>query len=353
MINAGLEKPETASCGVISPPSSILTNKSMAVLSTGNTSKAKRKTDAAMIRKSRIMSVKIINPENFGCHHFRNAQLWVKKNMSYYDQILESSQYLLNRVGYKPEIAIVLGTGLGSFTEKIQVEHKISYNDIPHFPQATVKGHEGALIFGKLRGKNVVAQSGRYHYYEGYNMKSVTLPIRVFHFLGVKALFIASATGGIHEDYKAGDITVVNDHINLHHENPLQGPNDERLGPRFPDMSEAYSRRLIDLAQNIAKEKNIQLHNSVYAGLPGPNLETKAEYNYLNLIGATVVGMSTVPEVIVAKHMELETCVFAVVTNKCFPISAIREVTHDEVIEIAQSAERKISKIVEEMITRI
>jgi len=297
---------------------------------------------------------KIGKPTNFDRPSFYiSATLGEIIEMSYYDQILESSQHLKDRVGHEPEVAIVLGTGLGSFADKIEVTHKIAYQDIPNFPPATVKGHEGALLFGRFNGKNVVAQSGRYHFYEGYNMKEVTLPIRVFHFLGVKALFIASATGGIHEDYEAGDITVVNDHINLHYENPLQGPNDERLGPRFPDMSKAYSPRLIQLANEIAKAKNIRLHNSIYAGLPGPNLETKAEYNYLNIIGATVVGMSTVPEVIVAKHMELETCVFAAVTNKCFPISAIKEVTHDEVIEVAKKAEKKITTIVAEMITRI
>jgi len=273
--------------------------------------------------------------------------------MSYYERIIESTEYLKSRVDTLPEIAIVLGSGLGSFTNKINISQRIPYSEIPHFPPATVKGHDGALIFGSIGDKKIVAQAGRYHYYEGYNMKEVTLPIRVFKYLGAKILLIASAVGGIHEDYEAGDITIVNDHINLHNQNPLQGPNDDRLGVRFPDMMDAYSPRLIKMAQDIASDQDIKLHNSVYGGLPGPNLETKAEYNYLHVIGATVVGMSTVPEIIVAQHAGLESCVLTAVTNKCFPISEIKEVTHDEVIEVAQKTEKKISAIVREMIKRL
>lgn len=270
--------------------------------------------------------------------------------MTYYDQIIESRDFIRGAVSFEPETAVVLGSGLGTLVEKIDIVKRIPYEDIPHFPPATVKGHDGALIFGFLEEKPIVAQAGRYHFYEGYNMKEVTLPIRVFKFLGVKTLLIASAVGGIHEDYEAGDVTVVNDHINLHHENPLQGPNDERLGVRFPDMTDCYSPRLIDKVHDIAKEKGIKLHNSIYGGLPGPNLETKAEYNYLHTIGATVVGMSTVPEIIVAQHAGLESCVLTAVTNKCFPISAIKEVTHDEVIEVAQRTEEKITAIARELI---
>ncbi len=273
--------------------------------------------------------------------------------MSYYDQIIESVVFLREKIDIEPEIGVVLGTGLGSLADKIEIDVRIPYCEIPHFPPATVKGHEGALIFGKLEGKNIVAQSGRYHYYEGYDMKQVTFPVRVFRFLKVKSLIIASAVGGIHQEYEAGDVAIVTDHINLHYENPLQGHNDERLGTRFPDMTDAYSPRLIELAKQIAKEKNIKLHESVYAGLPGPNLETKAEYNYLHVIGATVVGMSTVPEIIVARHMGLESCVFAAIANKCFPISAIKEVTHDEVIQVANLAASKIAAIAMEMIRRL
>ncbi len=272
---------------------------------------------------------------------------------SHYQQITESTEYIKSVINELPEIAVVLGTGLGNFANQIDIECSISYKDIPHFPPATVKGHAGELIYGSLNGKKVIAQSGRYHYYEGYTMKEVTLPIRVFKFLGVKHLLIASATGGIHQDYEAGDITVVNDHINLHYDNPLLGHNDDRLGPRFPDMTDAYDPELIALCHEIAEANGVTLYNSVYGGLPGPNLETKAEYNYLHIIGATVVGMSTIPEVLVARHMGLSTCVLTAVTNKCFPISAIRKVTHEEVIDVAERVEQKISTIVMELITRL
>jgi len=273
--------------------------------------------------------------------------------MSYYDEIIESTNYLKDRIGELPEVAIVLGSGLGPLADDVQDPIHIPYEEIPNFPPATVKGHSGALISGKLHGKRVIAQSGRYHYYEGYNMKEVTLPIRVFKALDAKVMLMASAVGGIHEDYEAGDITVVNDHINLHSENPLHGPNDPRLGVRFPDMSEAYSQRLISKCHEIATQLNIKLHNSVYGGLPGPNLETKAEYNYLHTIGATVVGMSTVPEVIVANHAGLESCVLTAVTNKCFPISAIKEVSHQEVIDVATTCSKKISEIFKELLKNI
>lgn len=273
--------------------------------------------------------------------------------MGYYENIIEATDYIKNLIREEPKIAIVLGTGLGKLGVQIEDAIKIPYEKIPHFPVSTVKGHEGSLIYGNLNGIKVIAQSGRFHYYEGYSMKEVTLPIRVFKFLGVKALIIASATGGIHENFYPGDVSIVNDHINLHSENPLTGPNDERLGPRFPDMKNAYSPDLLELAHSVAEQQNITLHNSVYGGLPGPNLETKAEYNFLHHIGASVVGMSTVPEVIVAKHMDLKTCVFAAITNRCFPVSEIQEVTHDEVIEKAQIAEYKITSIVKEMIQKI
>lgn len=273
--------------------------------------------------------------------------------MTYYNQIIESTNYIKDRIEGTPKVALVLGSGLGPLAHEITNAIEISYTDIPHFPPATVKGHEGKLIYGELEGQTVIAQSGRYHYYEGYPMKEVTLPIRVFKALGADVMLMASAVGGIHEEYEAGDITVVNDHINLHPENPLRGPNDPRLGVRFPDMSEAYSTRLIDLCHDIAKTENIVLHNSVYGGLPGPNLETKAEYNYLHIIGATVVGMSTVPEVIVARHADLEVCVLTAVTNKCFPISAIKEVSHQEVIDVAETCSKKISIIIKDILKNI
>ena len=273
--------------------------------------------------------------------------------MEYYDQIQEAVAHINKSISQPPEVAVVLGSGLGNFSESIEVQFEMSYAELPHFPPATVKGHDGKLIFGLFKDVPIVAQSGRYHFYEGYDMKQVTFPIRVFKFLGVRALVMASAVGGIHENYQAGDVSVVTDHINLHHQHPLNGPNDERLGTRFPDMVDAYSPRLIRLAQKIASEQKITLHESIYAGLPGPTIETKAEYEYLHRIGATVVGMSTVPEIIVARHMELESCVFTAITNKCYPISAIKKVTHDEVIDVAQRAGRDITNICQHLIPLI
>jgi len=276
-----------------------------------------------------------------------------KSAMNYYDQIIQSTNYIKDRIGDVPEVAMVLGSGLGPLAKEIADAVHISYSEIPHFPPATVMGHDGKLIYGKLQGKTVIAQSGRYHYYEGYTMKEVTLPIRVFKALGAKVMLMASAVGGIHEDYEAGDITVVNDHINLHSENPLRGPNDPRLGVRFPDMSEAYSKRLITSCHEIANAQGMTLHDSVYGGLPGPNLETKSEYNYLHTIGASVVGMSTVPEIIVANHAGLESCVLTAVTNKCFPISAIKEVSHQEVIDVAHECSLKISIIFNKLLLNL
>ena len=271
----------------------------------------------------------------------------------YYQKVVETSEYLSDRISETPKVAIVLGSGLGTIQSKMQIVDRIPYSEIPHFPDATVKGHAGELVIGHIHGLPVVAQSGRYHYYEGYDMKTVTFPVRSFKLMGVNTLFIASAVGGIHEDYEAGDVTVVNDHINLFGDNPLRGPNDERFGPRFPDMSEAYDKELIGLCHQIAGEKNIRLFNSVYAGLQGPNLETKSEYDYLHRIGATVVGMSTVPEVIVARHMDMRVCVLTAVTNKCFPVDVIGEVSHDDVIEVAAKAGKHMSIIFEELIEKV
>ncbi len=273
--------------------------------------------------------------------------------MTYFEKAQKASTYISSRIDSYPEIAIVLGTGLGNLKNHIENPVTIPFEEIPHFPKATVAGHEGALVAGNLGNKKVIAQAGRFHYYEGYSMKEVTLPIRVFKLLGIETVFIASATGGIHEDLEAGDVAIVEDHINLHHENPLRGTNDERFGPRFPDMVDAYTPGLIQLALRVAKEKKVKLHTCVYAGIPGPNIETKAEYNYLHIIGATVVGMSTVPEVIIAKQMGMKTCVFAAITNKCYPISAIKKVTHEEVISVAKRIEENLTVIVREMIYRM
>ena len=276
-----------------------------------------------------------------------------KTVIQYYEKIKSATDYILSRVEQKPRIAIVLGTGLGAFADQVDIEEEIKFSEIPHFPKTTVSTHNGRLLFGRVESIPIVAQTGRLHFYEGYSMKEITLPIRVYGMIPVKALLMASAVGGVHPDYHPGDITVVNDHINLHPENPLRGLNDKRLGPRFPDMSDAYDPTLIELVHQIAGDKGITLFDSIYAGLQGPNLETKAEYEYLHRIGATVVGMSTVPEVIVARHMSIPTCVFTAVTNKCYPIKEIRKVSMDKILENAGVAESKISKLLKEMIPRI
>ena len=272
---------------------------------------------------------------------------------SYFDSIQEASSFLKGRIKEQPVVSIVLGSGLGSLTRHINNKVVIPYSEVPNFPETTVLGHKGELIFGQINGVPIVAQSGRLHYYEGYNMKEVTFPIRVFKQLGANHVVMASAVGGIHEDFNAGDITIVEDHINLFPENPLRGINDVRLGPRFPDMVNAYDPELITLAESIAQRRDISLHRSVYAGLAGPNIETKAEYNYLHRIGANVVGMSTVPEVIVAQHMAMKICVFTAVTNQCFPTSMIQKVSHEAILDVAKIAEKKISYIVIDMIKHL
>ena len=267
-----------------------------------------------------------------------------------YNQIQEAVNYIRSKTKLQVQYGIVLGTGLSGLAEEIEIEQRIPYKDIPNFPVSTVRSHKGELIFGQFAGVPVVAMAGRFHYYEGYSMKEVTFPIRVMKFLGIKQLFISNAAGGIHAHMEAGDIVFVKDHINLQPENPLRGVNDERLGPRFPDMKETYDMNLITKALQVAKENNIPAHSGVYVGLQGPNLETPAEYNFLNKIGGDLVGMSTVPEVIVARHSDLAVFVLSVVTNKCYPIETIKYTTIDSVIATAKSAEPRMSLIVKELI---
>lgn len=250
------------------------------------------------------------------------------------------------------EVCIILGTGLGGLVNEIQIEHIIDYSDIPHFPISTVESHHGKLIFGKINGKNVVAMQGRFHFYEGYTMQQITYPIRVMKFLGVKTLLISNACGGMNPIYSRGDIMVIIDHINLLGDNPLIGKNENELGPRFPDMSEPYDLKLIELAEKIALENKIKLQKGVYVAVPGPNLETKAEYRYLRSLGADVVGMSTIPENIVANHMGIKVLGFSIVTDECFPDS-LKPVNVNEIIETAMKAEPKMTKIMKEVIKRI
>lgn len=267
-----------------------------------------------------------------------------------YDQLQEALAFLREQIDFQPRYGIILGTGLGNLTTEIEVVAAIPYQDIPHFPVSTVESHKGQLVFGLLEQVPIVAMAGRFHYYEGYSMKEVTFPVRVLKLLGIDLLVISNAAGGTHPDYEAGDIVFVRDHINLQPENPLRGANDERLGVRFPDMLTTYDRTLNAKASAIAKTNNIRAHEGVYLGLQGPNLETPAEYQFIHRIGGDLVGMSTVPEVLVARHMGLAVFVLSVVTNKCYPLDAIRETTLEEVIATASSAEPKMRLIVKTLL---
>lgn len=270
-----------------------------------------------------------------------------------FDQIQEAIDFLKAQVDFSPKFGIILGTGLGELAEDIEQVAAIDYKDIPHFPVSTVASHKGQLVFGYLDGVAVVAMAGRFHYYEGYSMKQVTFPVRVLKFLGIQRLIISNAAGGTNPDYEAGDIVFVRDHINMQPEHPLRGENDERLGPRFPDMLATYDRGLNARAMAIAKANNIRAHEGVYLGLQGPSLETPAEYNFIHILGGDLVGMSTIPEVLVARHMDLPVFVLSVVTNKCYPLSAIRTTTLEDVISTAKSAEPKMRKIVKTLLLEL
>ncbi|MCP3928872.1 MAG: purine-nucleoside phosphorylase [Bacteroidetes bacterium] len=267
-----------------------------------------------------------------------------------YQQIQESIHFLKSKTSFQPRFGIILGTGMGNLTDEIDIVTSIDYRDIPHFPESTVQSHKGKLIFGYLADQPIVAMAGRFHHYEGYSMKQITFPVRVMKFLGIQRLFISNAAGSVRENMFPGDIVFIKDHINLHPDNPLRGKNDERLGPRFPDMLNTYERKLNAKALEIAREHQIRAHEGVYVVLQGPNLETPAEYRFMNIIGADLVGMSTVPEVIVSKHMDLPVFVFSIVSNQCFPIEIIEETPVEKVIEVVSKAEPKMRLIVMEML---
>lgn len=250
------------------------------------------------------------------------------------------------------KIGIVLGTGLGGLVNDIQKEHVIDYADIPHFPLSTVESHHGKLIFGKLNGKDIVVMQGRFHYYEGYTMKQITYPIRLMKKLGVEFLLISNACGGMNPFFKRGDIMLIADHINLIGDNPLIGPNEDEFGPRFPDMSEPYNHGLIDMAEKIALRNNIKVQKGVYVAVAGPNLETRAEYRFLRSIGADVVGMSTVPECIVANHMNMKVLGVSIVTDECFPDS-LKPINVEEIIAAAMEAEPKMTLIFKEVVANL
>lgn len=246
---------------------------------------------------------------------------------------------------FRPEIAIILGTGLGMLGEKIESATRIAYESIPHFPVSTVDSHTGELILGRLAGKNVAAFSGRFHYYEGHSMEEVTFPVRVAKALGVHTLIVSNAAGGLNPQFAAGDIMMITDHINLMMENPLVGPNDDELGPRFPDMSAPYTLEMIGLAEKVALKEGIKLQRGVYLGCVGPCLETRAEYRFMRMVGADAVGMSTVPEVIVAVHAGLKVLGFSVITDECLP-DALQPADIDKIIANANATEPFLTKIV-------
>ncbi len=264
----------------------------------------------------------------------------------------EALTYLQEQTDARPSYLLILGTGLGRLAEEIDVEDSISYTDIPHFPVSTVESHAGRLLFGTLSGKNVVAMQGRFHYYEGYSMQEIAFPIRVLKALSTDTLIVSNACGGMNPNYERGDIMLISDHINMLGDNPLIGPNDDELGPRFPDMSEPYTERLKELAETVALDKSIKMHKGVYLALSGPMLETKAEYRYLRQIGADVVGMSTVPEVIAAVHMSMEVLGISVITDECFP-DALEPVVIEEVLEAAGMAEPKMTQVIMGVLDRL
>jgi len=267
------------------------------------------------------------------------------------NKINESSVFLKEKTELLPEIGIVLGTGLGGLVKDIKITHSIEYKKIPNFPLSTVEGHTGRLIFGLLGNKSVVAMQGRFHFYEGYDIEKVTFPIRVMKNLGVKTLFLSNASGGVNPKYKVGDLMIINDHINLI-TNPLIGKNIDQLGPRFPDMSEPYCKELIKKAEKISLSKNIDLHKGVYVALTGPTLETPAEYNYMRIIGGDTVGMSTAPEVIVARHMNIKCFAISVITDLGIA-GKIKKVSHKEIQKIAEASEPKLTTIIKEVIKLI
>lgn len=264
----------------------------------------------------------------------------------------EAVGYLSSRITGNPETAIILGSGLGSFADQIEEAVVIPYSEIPHFMHSTAAGHKGNFICGRLGGKPVLAMQGRFHYYEGYDMKQVTFPVRVMKQLGVETLFVSNAAGGMNKEFRVGDIMIITDHINLFPENPLRGKNYNELGTRFPAMTEAYDRNLIGMADAIAKEKGIRVMHGVYVGTPGPTFETPAEYEYFRIIGGDAVGMSTVPEVIVANHAGMKVFGVSVITD--LGGKDITEVpTHEEVQKAAVKAQPYMTEIMTELVNRI
>jgi len=272
--------------------------------------------------------------------------------MSTFEKITETTEFLKKYNAGNAKIAVVLGSGLGNFVKEIVVQHEIPYSDIPNFTVSTVQGHSGKLIFGTIAGKNIIAMAGRFHFYEGYAAEDVVFPIRVIKFLGVETVFLSNAAGGVNTSFKVGDLMIIKDHISFATKNPLIGKNDDRLGPRFPDMSEPYNKQFIKKAKEIAKQKNIDLKEGVYFCVTGPTFETHAEYKTVHVLGGDAVGMSTVQEVIVARHMNMNVFAMSVITD-----IGIRDddnkITHEEVLQAAKEAEPKFSTIFRELIAAL
>jgi purine-nucleoside phosphorylase len=272
--------------------------------------------------------------------------------MKTFDKLVEATRFLKQYSTGNAKAGVVLGSGLGNFVQEIVVQHEIPYEQIPHFPVATVEGHHGKLIFGSIGGKPIIAMSGRFHYYEGYAPEDVVFPIRAMKFLGANTIFISNAAGGVNPAFKVGDLMIITDHISLATLNPLLGQNDERLGPRFPDMSEPYKRELIARAKKIAKQLNIGVREGVYFGVTGPTFETRSEYKMIHVLGGDAVGMSTVQEVIAANHAGMSVFAMSVITD-----IGIREddniITHEEVLQAAREAEPKFTTIFRELIATL
>jgi purine-nucleoside phosphorylase len=269
--------------------------------------------------------------------------------MPLYDQVQAAAQAIARIAKSPPRAAVVLGTGLGGLAKQIEDVRELPYHSIPHFPVSTVKSHAGRVVCGTLNGTPVLAFDGRFHFYEGWSFEQLTLPVRVAKAMGASALFLSGAVGGMNPQHEKGDLVLIEDHINLLPGNPLIGPNDERLGPRFPDMCEPYDKKLLKRAAEIALEEKIRAHKGVYVAVAGPNLETRAEYRFLRAIGADVVGMSTVPEVIVAVHAGLRVFAASIVTDRCLP-DALEPAKLEDIIAVANAAEPKLTKLVSRLI---
>lgn len=264
------------------------------------------------------------------------------------ERIEGTVSFIKEKIGFEPEVGIILGTGLGGLVEEIEIYETISYDKIPDFPVSTVEGHKGQLIFGKLNGINVVAMQGRFHYYEGYSASEITFPVRVLMYLGIKKLFVSNASGGVNPEFEIGDLMIINDHINLI-PNPLVGTHEDAFGARFPDMSKAYDPDMIEKAKKIAGRNGIKLHEGIYTAVTGPTFETPAEYRYFRIIGSDTVGMSTVPEVIAARQMGIPCFAISIITDLGVP-GKIVEISHEEVQKVAAKAEKKMTQLIKELI---